>query len=112
MHRANVLLPHPDSPTRPKVSPLATLKLTPSTALTEPVARRNRPVRVGKCFSSPWMTTRASCDMEPAPHVVAGSEIGERRLLAPAALVRMGTAILEGTADRQVAQARHHARNG
>jgi len=29
-----VVLPHPDSPTRPKVSPASTEKLTPSTAFT------------------------------------------------------------------------------
>ena len=32
-------LPEPDSPTRPRISPLASVKLTPSTALATPVAR-------------------------------------------------------------------------
>ena len=34
MHRPVLLLPLPDSPTRPKVSPSSIVKLTPSTALT------------------------------------------------------------------------------
>ena len=34
MHRPVVDLPQPDSPTRPRVSPAAMLKLTPSTART------------------------------------------------------------------------------
>ena len=40
-------LPQPDSPTRPKTSPLRTLKLTSSTAFTSPMWRRRKPPRIG-----------------------------------------------------------------
>ena len=43
--RATVDLPQPDSPTSPSVSPAATEKLTPSTACTVPIRRRNTPPR-------------------------------------------------------------------
>ena len=36
MARAAVVLPQPDSPARPRLLPSATMKLTPSTALTSP----------------------------------------------------------------------------
>jgi hypothetical protein len=35
--RPKVVLPQPDSPTRPMVDPRGTSKSTPSTALTEPI---------------------------------------------------------------------------
>ena len=37
MDSAVTLLPHPDSPTTPKVSPLPTVQETPSTARTTPL---------------------------------------------------------------------------
>ena len=39
-----VLLPQPDSPTMPMVSPWFKSKLMSSTALTQPLARENTPV--------------------------------------------------------------------
>src|SRR5690606_4351963 len=57
--RATVLLPQPDSPTRPSASPLRMVKLTPSTAFTWPTARRNTIPRVtGKCFFRSRTSTR------------------------------------------------------
>ena len=41
--RPSVVLPQPDSPTRPKTSPRRTSKLTSSTALTSPTWRRMKP---------------------------------------------------------------------
>src|SRR6516162_5789782 len=38
-----VVLPEPDSPTTPKVSPLRTARLTPSTALIYPTVERKNP---------------------------------------------------------------------
>ena len=46
--RPVVLLPQPDSPTRPSVSPLRISKLTSSTARTSPLLRWKTPVRIGK----------------------------------------------------------------
>src|ERR1700716_2094177 len=42
-----VVLPEPDSPTTPSVSPLRTERLTPSTALICPTVDRNRPRLTG-----------------------------------------------------------------
>src|SRR6266700_468372 len=55
--RPVVVLPQPDSPTRPSVSPGATVKSTPSTARTTPPERNSLP-RTGKCLASP--STRSS----------------------------------------------------
>ena len=54
MQRAIVDLPQPDSPTTPSVSPLLTLKLTPSTAFTAATCFWKTIPRVtGKCFLQP-----------------------------------------------------------
>src|SRR6266545_4326539 len=45
-------LPQPLSPTRPKISPDGTAKLTPSTALIQPTTRLNTPRVMGKYFLS------------------------------------------------------------
>src|SRR5882757_9797774 len=45
--RPRVVLPEPDSPTTPSVSPLRTARLTPSTALMCPTVERNRPRLIG-----------------------------------------------------------------
>ena len=59
--RAVVDLPHPDSPTRPSVSPGATENETPSTARTAPVCRWiTMPWRIGKCFLRSLTASRAS----------------------------------------------------
>ena len=49
--RPVVVLPQPDSPTRPSVSPGATSNETSFTALTAPTCRANTPFLIGKCFS-------------------------------------------------------------
>ena len=50
--RPTVVLPHPDSPTSPKVSPLRITNPTPDTALTVPTERRNTPPpRTGNSFT-------------------------------------------------------------
>jgi hypothetical protein len=48
MVRPTVVLPQPDSPTRPSVSPGAIWKLTPSTALTRPTVCLRMPRLTGK----------------------------------------------------------------
>src|SRR5215475_4066080 len=50
IQRPIVDLPHPDSPTNPKVSPLLMLKLTSSTAFTTTSPAPNSPALVGKYF--------------------------------------------------------------
>ena len=50
MQRPRVDLPQPDSPTRPRVSPSATLTVTSSTACTRATSRERTPFRIGKYF--------------------------------------------------------------
>src|SRR6187431_934965 len=45
--RPTVVLPLPDSPTRPSVSPWSSVKDTPSTARTSPVLRSSTPPNIG-----------------------------------------------------------------
>src|SRR5580704_10714700 len=54
IERASVDFPHPVSPTRPRVSPRCTSRLTPSTALTVPTVRLKKiPCLIGKCLTIP-----------------------------------------------------------
>src|ERR1700694_3422737 len=57
--RLTVDLPHPDSPTSASVLPASTLQLTPSTALTNAVARPNTERRATKCFTRSRTSSRA-----------------------------------------------------
>src|SRR5512138_3881837 len=50
MQRPIVVLPQPLSPTKPRVSPERTEKLTSSTARTFPTTWRVNPLRMGKCI--------------------------------------------------------------
>jgi hypothetical protein len=50
MQRPVVLLPHPDSPTRPSVSPAVRSKLTPLTAWTLSTSRPSQPPVIGKAL--------------------------------------------------------------
>src|SRR5215469_671875 len=68
--RPVVVLPHPDSPTRPRVSPAFRLNDTPSTARTAPTWRwKKTPCLMGKCFVSP---STASSALEPAISAAEG----------------------------------------
>jgi hypothetical protein len=58
--RPVVVLPQPDSPTRPIVVPRFRLKVTPSTALTFPMTRESMPPLIGKYFFRPF-TIRMYC---------------------------------------------------
>ncbi len=51
--RASVVLPQPDSPTRPSVSPAWIERSTPSTAWMAPTVRFITPARIGKCLTRP-----------------------------------------------------------
>ena len=48
MERPTVVFPQPDSPTKPRVSPVRAFSETPSTACTLPTLRRNTPPPDGK----------------------------------------------------------------
>ena len=49
--RPTVVLPQPDSPTSPSVSPRRIVKLTPSTAWTLAIVRWRTPPRIGNCLT-------------------------------------------------------------
>src|SRR6266567_450521 len=84
MQRARVDLPHPVSPTRPRVLPRRTVSDTPSTACTCATARRTRPPpRTGKYFtrlstrtstssSTPGPVTNGSADVSPTGLIMMG----------------------------------------
>ena len=58
MARPSVVLPDPDSPTTPSVSPRRRSMLTPSTALMWPTVLRSTPRRIGnQTFRSSVLTT-------------------------------------------------------
>src|SRR5258705_8213810 len=97
-----VVLPQPDSPTRPRVCPAPMSKEIPSTARTVAVERPSMPWRTGKCLVRPSTarSARGSAVMapsrggrvKPAAGQVVGAE-GERgRLLDAAALHHGGAA--------------------
>src|SRR5687767_8065696 len=66
MARPVVLLPQPDSPTRPSVSPRLIKKSRPSTACTAPTVRCTRiPFVMGKCIFRPSTFRRISPDGTP-----------------------------------------------
>src|SRR5215471_5438897 len=106
-----VVLPQPDSPTKPSVSPALMVKLMPSTAFTQPRTLPNRRLATGKCFlrsrtSSNSSLTRKLLACQPAPDsspVPYGLLIW---LLATAAVECMLAAGMEATAGRQVRQIR------
>src|SRR5688572_24476916 len=121
-----VLLPQPDSPTRPKVSPRRTSNDTPSTAFTLPTWRRmTAPAMTGKwTFRS--LTSRtisvpvvsgAELGMEMAGREMIGSAPHQHRALA-ADVGGAPAARREGAARRQVGEVgrraldRHQARAG
>src|SRR6516164_410345 len=113
--RPTVVLPQPDSPTRPSVSPGLIVKLTPSTANTVPLARWSRPLRIGKCFlrsrtssTALWSDIRVPVEFARAP---AGGPMTrqiffERRIFRAAAILRVRAPWCEHAASRQMVQPR------
>src|SRR3989442_13531191 len=109
---ASVVLPDPDSPTMPSVSPSARRTLTPSTALTYPRIRPMAPV-TGKCFfrptpssiseSRPDIAHRCRCSHPAGGDVTAvhGHRSGEG---LPADRLPFGTSRSERAARRQPGQ--------
>ena len=66
MSLAVVVLPQPDSPTRPRLRPRSTENDTPSTARTVAAAPPKTPRRMGKCLVSP-STSRIGWPITPSP---------------------------------------------
>ena len=127
-HRPSVLLPLPDSPTRPSTSPVATVRLTPSTARTGPKClTRSTISRVvvvaGACVAvigvppaprrrradRPRRRARAPRRAQgmPAPHRVPGRSDVEPGLDRAALRVGVGTTVGEGARLRRHPHGRH-----
>src|SRR4051794_11436223 len=117
MARPTVVLPQPDSPTRPSVSPRPITNDTPSTARTSPTRRSSTPPVTGKRTVSRSTSRMTSCGVrmsawiEMAADQMPGLHLGERRLLIGARLETVRTTGHELAADRHVENARHRSRN-
>src|SRR2546427_4287724 len=100
-----VVLPHPDSPMRPSVSPPSMANSTPSTALTHVAPRPKSGRRPGKYFFSPWISrTGEGIAHEPAPRDAAVREAEIVRLLGRAARDGLRAARMKGAAPWQTCQ--------
>src|SRR3990167_11339145 len=108
-----VLLPQPDSPTRPSVSPLLTLNDTPSTAFTLPTCRRTTaPAITGKWTlrsrTSRTVSGRTASGTELVMEMTGGKMFGtaldQGRPLGPATIDGIATPRGEGAARRQVGE--------
>ena len=87
MSRPTVVLPHPDSPTRPTVSPRRTTRSTPSTAWTVPTWRCMMPPLIGKCLTRPRTSTSgAAGSVAPPGAGIAGT--GEAGSITAGAVIR------------------------
>src|SRR5262249_8265001 len=112
-----VVLPQPDSPTSPSVSPEPIVKLIPSTALTIPRGLPKSDPPTGKCFrrsrtaSSGLSTSDLLLQGHPAAHAAVAVEALLRRLLDAAALDRSRAARMKGASDREGRKIRRLARN-
>ena len=79
--RPVVVLPQPDSPTRPTVSPPAMSKLIPSTARTARAGPRSKsPRRTGKCFTRFLTSMSGGCAGIPSPPETGSAPPGRRRV--------------------------------
>src|SRR5438128_8726985 len=106
-----VVLPHPDSPTSPSVSPGLIVKLIPSTALTTPRVLPKSDPPTGKCFwrsrtSSNGLCTRQRLDRQPAPGGAVAVQVELRRLLDAAAIDRPLATRMEAAPGRQLGEVR------
>src|SRR5438477_9115949 len=116
MARPTVVLPHPDSPTSPSVSPCSSVNDTPSTARTSPVFLNSRPPNTGNLtFRS--LTSRmdgiffVGDSVEVAADEVAGRSLDQRRLDIGARLEPVRASRGEFAAGRQIENIGHRAWN-
>src|SRR5262245_54875968 len=101
-----VVLPQPDSPTRPKVSLIRMVKLTPSTALTHPCLRPHNEPPTAKCFLRSRTSNNGSgtfrlLHREPAPDAAAVVSVVLCGLLGTAVIDGIRATGVEATAQRQ-----------
>jgi hypothetical protein len=119
MQRPVVLLPQPDSPTRPSVSPAIRSKLTPLTAWTLSTSRPSQPpvIEALDQVLHPQQRRRhahplaARQDVEDAAHLVARRRLAQRRRRRDAFGHRVLAARRRSGSLRPVDQLRHGAWN-
>src|SRR5439155_26055378 len=122
MARPTVLLPHPDSPTRPSVSPLWSSRLTPSTALTSAILRAKTPPTTGNRTQRLWISISFSISVrgtgvirgliyQMTPHPMSRRSFDQLGLDRLALLQLFRTSGDELATNRQVQNARHIAGN-
>src|SRR5262245_45965475 len=112
-----VVLPQPDSPTSPSVSPGPIVKLIPSTAFTTPRGFPKSEPPTGKCFrrsrtASNGLSTRGPwLEGHPAARAPVAVQALRGRLLDAAALDRARTAGMKSASSREGREIRRLARN-
>ena len=112
--RASVLLPEPDSPTRPSTSPRWMSRSTPSTAVSRLFGLPTTSRSTTKCLVRPLTETKGS-DGEgsgvEAAELMVGGDGDERRVLLLAAGDAVGAAGGEAAGGRQVGELGDAARD-
>src|SRR6185436_18555810 len=78
--RPRLVLPQPDSPTSPTVSPSSTSRLTPSIALTYSRPRRSSPLWTGKYFFKLRISSSAILRSHETSDAVLRFDLDQRRL--------------------------------
>src|SRR5688572_17865130 len=116
MERPTVILPLPDSPTSPSVSPCPRTNETPSTAWTSPVLRSSKPPCTGNltCRS---LTSRiggmfVGDSVEVAANEVPGRPLHQGRLDVRARLEAIRASGRELATDGQIKDVGDRARDG
>src|ERR1035438_1977744 len=117
MHFAMVVLPHPDSPTRPRTSPSAIRSVTSSTARSAwPCSERNVTDRSSTSMRASAMAASCLSGREhvrvQACRLLAGSDALEADVGRHALRRRELTAGLEAAATRESQRVRKRARDG
>src|SRR5436190_12476350 len=116
MARPTVVLPLPDSPTRPSVSPCSRVNDTPATACTSLFLRSSTPPNTGN-LTSRFLTSRmvgmfVGDSVQVAAHEMSGRALDEPRLDIGARLESIGAARGEFAAGRQIENVGHRAGDG
>ena len=75
----SVVLPQPDSPTRPNVVPAGTEKDTSETALTLATWRRSRPALIGYSLTRFFRSSSGATPLRPAGSAAPGGSVTSRR---------------------------------
>src|SRR5262249_56249392 len=77
--RPRLVLPQPDSPTNPTVSPSSTSRLTPSTAFTCSCVYPSKPAGTGKYFFRSRISSSAILRSHEARNAVVRLDLDQRR---------------------------------